>query len=95
MKWNIIYVDLDVDDKRYHGLALDKNTCEVIDSKCRPSLKGPLGQLDKLKGLTALSLIKRVSIIELPPWEKDLDLSGVNKSHCLTASCCGPPRNKP
>jgi hypothetical protein len=27
---------------------LDKNTGEVIDFKCRPTLKGLLGQLDKL-----------------------------------------------
>jgi hypothetical protein len=48
MKRNIIYVGLDVDDTQYHGSALDENTGEVIDFKCRPTLKGLLGQLDKL-----------------------------------------------
>jgi transposase len=41
-------VGLDVDDTQYHGSALDKNSGEVIDFKCRPTLKGLLGQLDKL-----------------------------------------------
>ena len=48
MKRNIIYVGLDVDDKQYHGSALDENTGEIIDFKCRPTLKGLLGQLEKL-----------------------------------------------
>ena len=38
---------LDVDDTQYHGSALDKNTGEAIDFKCRPTLKGLLGQLEK------------------------------------------------
>jgi len=48
MKRNIIYVGLDVDETQYHGTALDKNTGEVIDFKCRPTLKGLIGQLVKL-----------------------------------------------
>ncbi len=48
MKQNIVYVGLDVDDTQYHGSALDKNTGEVIHFKCRPTLKGLLGQLEKL-----------------------------------------------
>jgi hypothetical protein len=45
----IVYVGLDVDDTQYHGSALNKNTGEVIDIKCRPTLKGLLGQLEKLR----------------------------------------------
>jgi hypothetical protein len=45
----IVYVGLDVDDTQYHGSALDKNTGEAIDFKCRPTLKGLLGQLAKLR----------------------------------------------
>jgi len=41
-------VGLDVDDTQYHGSALDKHTGEVIDFKCRPTLKGLLSQLEKL-----------------------------------------------
>ena len=48
MSQTIIHVGLDVDDTQYHGSALDKNTGEVIHFKCRPTLKGLLGQLDKL-----------------------------------------------
>ena len=48
MQQTIIHVGLDVDDTQYHGSALDKRTGEVIDFKCRPTLKGLLSQLDKL-----------------------------------------------
>ena len=48
MKQTIIYVGVDVDDTQYHGAALDKHTGEVVDFKCRPTLKGLLGQLEKL-----------------------------------------------
>ena len=48
MQHTIIHVGLDVDDTQYHGSALDKRTGEVIDFKCRPTLKGLLSQLDKL-----------------------------------------------
>ncbi|MCG6976649.1 MAG: transglutaminase-like domain-containing protein, partial [Acidiferrobacterales bacterium] len=45
MKHTIIHVGLDVDDTKYHGSALDKSTGEVIDFKCRPTLKGLLDKL--------------------------------------------------
>ena len=48
MKQNIIHIGLDVDDTQYHGCALNKTTGEVLDFKCRPTLKGLLCQLDKL-----------------------------------------------
>jgi len=48
MKQNILYVGLDVDDTQYHGSSFDKDTGEVIDFRCRPTLKGLLDQLDKL-----------------------------------------------
>ena len=48
MKQNIIHIDFDVDDKPYHGSGLNQTTGEVLDFKCRPTLKGLLGQLDKL-----------------------------------------------
>ena len=37
MNTNIIHVGLDVDDTHYHGSALDNNTGEVIEFKCRPT----------------------------------------------------------
>lgn len=45
MKQTIIYVGLDVDDTQYHGLAVDKDTGEVLGFKRRPTLKGLLAQL--------------------------------------------------
>ena len=48
MKATIVYVGLDVDDTQYHGCALNKETGEILNFKCRPTLKGLLGQLDKL-----------------------------------------------
>jgi transposase len=49
MNQNILHVGLDVDDTQYHGSAFNKATGEVIDFKCRPTLKGLLTQLDKLQ----------------------------------------------
>ena len=48
MEQTVIHVGLDVDDTQYHGSALDKHSGEVIDFKCRPTLKGLLSQLEKL-----------------------------------------------
>jgi len=45
MNQNILHVGLDVDDTQYHGAAFNKATGEVIDFKCRPTLKGLLTQL--------------------------------------------------
>ena len=49
MKQSIIYVGLDVDDTQYHGSAFAKHTGAVVDFHCRPTLKGLLCQLEKLK----------------------------------------------
>ncbi|MGB5707047.1 MAG: IS110 family transposase [Arenicellales bacterium] len=48
MKQNIIHIGFDVDDTQYHGCALNKSTGEVLNFKCRPTLKGLMSQLDKL-----------------------------------------------
>ena len=50
MRQNIVYVGIDVDDVRYHGAALNSGTGEVLDFRCRPTLKGLVGQLEKLQG---------------------------------------------
>jgi hypothetical protein len=49
MKSRILYVDLDVDDTHYHGSALSKDTGEVPHFQCRPTLKGLVNQLVKLR----------------------------------------------
>lgn len=49
MNQNVIYIGIDVDDVQYHGSALDKSTGEVLDFRCRPMLKGLVGQLKKVR----------------------------------------------
>ncbi len=49
MNQNVIYIGIDVDDVQYHGSALDKCTGEVLDFRCRPTLKGLIGQLKKVR----------------------------------------------
>ncbi len=49
MNRNILHAGLDVDDTQYHGSAFNRETGEVIDFRCRPTLKGLLTQLDKLQ----------------------------------------------
>ena len=49
MKQNIIHIGLDVDDTQYHGATFNKATGEVVDFKCRPTLKGLLQQLDRME----------------------------------------------
>ena len=39
MNQYVIDVGIDVDDVRYHGSALDKQTGEGLDFQCRPTLK--------------------------------------------------------
>lgn len=48
MSQKIIHVGLDVDDVRYHGSALDRGTGEMLDFRCRPTLKGLVNQLEKV-----------------------------------------------
>ena len=48
MQQNIIHIGLDVDDTQYHGSVFNKDTGEVIDFQCRPTLKGLLQQLDRM-----------------------------------------------
>ena len=48
MSQNVICVGIDVDDVRYHGCALDQRTGEALEFQCRSTLKGLLGQLEKV-----------------------------------------------
>ena len=48
MNKKIVHIGLDVDDTQYHGAALNKATGELFHFKCRPTLKGLLGQLTKV-----------------------------------------------
>ena len=60
----IIHVGLDVDDTQYHGSAFNKDSGEVIDFKCRPTLKGLLVQLRKVakhfQGARSRSVTRRL-----------------------------------
>ncbi len=49
MNKKIVYVGLDVDDTQYHGSAFNKETGEILSFRCRPTLKGLLGQLVKVR----------------------------------------------
>ena len=49
MNRNTVYVGIDVDDVRYHGCALNPGTGEMLEFQCLPTLKGLVGQLDKLQ----------------------------------------------
>ena len=49
MNRKIVYVALDVDDTQYHGSAFNKETGEILSFRCRPTLKGLLGQLVKVR----------------------------------------------
>ena len=48
MEQNILYVGLDVDNRRYHCSALNKQTGEGINFHCPPTLKGLMAKLTKL-----------------------------------------------
>ncbi|MSR15522.1 MAG: hypothetical protein EXR86_13380 [Gammaproteobacteria bacterium] len=48
MERNVIYVEIDVDDVRYHRSALNGRTGEMVDFQCCPTLKGLVQQLKKV-----------------------------------------------
>jgi hypothetical protein len=50
MNQNTIYVGIDVDDLHYHASALNPSTGEMLNFDCRPTLKGLVGQLEKVRG---------------------------------------------
>jgi hypothetical protein len=49
MNQNVIYVGIDVDDVHYHGSVLDQHTGEVLDFRCRPTVKRLVDQLEKTR----------------------------------------------
>jgi len=61
IRQNIFYVDLDVDDTQYYGSAFNKDTGEVVDFKCRPTLKGNSSS-DLLGRLPAVREVKTFDI---------------------------------
>ncbi len=66
MSQNIVYVGIDVDDVRYHGCALNPRTGEVLEFHCRPTMKGLVGQLEKLRecfGAVQLKLCYEASYV--------------------------------
>lgn len=66
MNQKVVYVGIDVDDVQYHGSALNKATGEVLDFRARPTLKGLVGQLEKVQeyfGDTKLKLCYEASYV--------------------------------
>jgi hypothetical protein len=49
MTKKIVYVGIDVDDAQYHGSALNKDTGESLSFRCRPTLRGLLIHLAKIR----------------------------------------------
>jgi len=49
MNEKVIHVGLDVDDVQYHGCALNRASGECLNFKCRPTLKGLVSQLKKMR----------------------------------------------
>ena len=77
---NIVYVGIDVDDVRYHGSALDKRTGEVLVFQCRPTLKGLVGQIEKVReyfGGVQLKLCYEASYVGFS-LQRDLKNQGYN-----------------
>lgn len=94
MKQTIIHVGLDVDDTQYHGSALDKHTGEVIDFKCRPTLKCLLNQLEKLGQnfpCCTLKLCYEASYIGFT-LQRDLTEKGYQCDVVAPTSIPSPPR---
>lgn len=46
---DIVYIGLDVDDQASHGAVLKASTGEVVEFKCRPTIKGLCDELEKLQ----------------------------------------------
>ena len=95
MKQTIIYVGLDVDDNQYHGAAFDKQTGEIVNFKCRPTLKGLLGQLEKLRKYFPSAVLKVCYEASYLGYtlQRDLNQNGV---HCdvVSPSSIPTPRSR-
>ena len=65
MQQRIRYVGLDVDDTQYHGSALSQETGEVVDFRCRPTLKGLVRELDKLQKHLGVTLTLTIDPLPL------------------------------
>jgi transposase len=49
MNTNVIHIGLDVDDTNFHGAALDRETGQCLDFRCRPTVQHLLKQLEKVR----------------------------------------------
>ena len=91
MNPSIVYVGIDVDDVRYHGCALNKNTGEMLDFDCRPTMKGLAGQLDKLRkgfGVLQMKLCYEASYVGFS-LQRDLQARGYD---CVVVAPSSIPR---
>jgi len=78
MKRTIIHVGLDVDDSAYHGCAFDQSTGELVRFSCRPTLKGLVDKLKKLKARFSgveLTMCYEASYVGFS-LQRDLDKAG-------------------
>jgi transposase len=87
----IVYVGIDVDDARYHGSALNKDTGELLSFRCRPTLRGLLIHLAKIRKQFPRHLIKvayEASYVGIS-LQRDLAERGY---HCVVVAPTSIPR---
>ena len=87
----IVYVGIDVDEARYHGSALNKDTGELLSFRCRPTLRGLLIHLAKIRKQFPRHLIKvayEASYVGIS-LQRDLAERGY---HCVVVAPTSIPR---
>jgi len=91
MKQKIVYVGVDVDDTQYHGSAFNKETGELLSFRCRPTLKGLLGQLVKVRKHFPRHVIKVAYEASYIGFTLQRDLADKGY-HCDVVAPCSIPR---
>ena len=91
MNKKIVHVGLDVDDTQYHGAALNKATGELFNFKCRPTLKGLLGQLVRIRKQFPRHVVRVVYEASYIGFtlQRDLEEKGI---HCDVVAPSSIPR---
>jgi hypothetical protein len=91
MNKKVVYVGLDVDDTQYHGAALNKETGELFNFKCRPTLKGLLAQLAKVRKQFPRHVVRVVYEASYIGFTLQRDLAG-KVIHCDVVAPSSIPR---
>ena len=92
MNKNVIHMGLDVDDVHYQKAALYRETGEVLNFRCRPTLKGLLSRLRKVQnalGRYELRVYYEASYIGFC-LQRDLGKSGIARALVAPTSIPSP-----